>query len=87
MCRPLDLSRITTFFTLDVISTVAFGKSFGFLDKDEDPFGYLKQLHIFLPTIIFFGVYPEIQRVMRLPLMRKLAPKATDANGIGKIMG
>lgn len=85
--KPLNLARATTFFTLDAISTVAFGKSFGFLDLDDDPYGYLRQLHVMLPAIIFFGVFPDIQAVMRLPLMQKLAPKATDANGIGRVMG
>ncbi|OCK80386.1 putative P450 monooxygenase [Lepidopterella palustris CBS 459.81] len=85
--RPLNLSRIITFFTLDVISTIAFGKSFGFLVIDDDPFEYLKQLHVFLPAIMMFSVFPEVQKIMRLPLMRKLAPQATDVTGLGKIMG
>ena len=85
--RPLDLGRISTFFAMDAISTLAFGRSLGFLDADEDPFGYLQQVHVFLPAIIFFGVYPEIQKVMRLSIMQALMPSATDANGIGKVMG
>ncbi|XTI85616.1 cytochrome P450 [Cenococcum geophilum] len=85
--KPMNLARITTFFTLDVISTVAFGKPFGFLEIDDDPFEYLKQLHIFLPAIMCFSVYPEVQRLMRLPLMRKLAPQATNVTGLGKVMG
>ncbi|OCL05274.1 cytochrome P450 [Glonium stellatum] len=84
--KPMNLARITTFFTLDVISTVAFGKSFGFLEIDDDPFEYLKQLHVFLPAMMCFSVFPEVQRLMRLPLMRKLAPQATDITGLGKVM-
>ena len=85
--KPMNLARITTFFTLDVISTIAFGKPFGFLEIDDDPFEYLKQLHIFLPAIMCFSVYPEVQRLVRLPLMRKLAPQATEVTGLGKVMG
>lgn len=84
--RPFDLARLTTFFTLDVISTVAFGKPFGFLKSDEDHFDYLKKLRTFIPLMMLFTVYPEIHATMRLPLMQKLAPKATDAAGIGKAM-
>lgn len=84
---PFDLARMATFFTLDAISTIAFGKSFGFLDTDEDPFGYLPQLQTLLPAIIFFGVYPEIQKVMRMSFMQTLLPKATDMNGVGRVMG
>ncbi|KAF2493238.1 putative P450 monooxygenase [Lophium mytilinum] len=85
--RPMDLARVTTFFTLDVISTIAFGKSFGFLVTDEDPFDYLKQLHVFLPAIMLFSVFPDVQKIMRLPLIQRLAPQATDVTGLGKIMG
>ncbi|KAF2753912.1 putative P450 monooxygenase [Pseudovirgaria hyperparasitica] len=84
---PFDLARLATFFSLDVISTVAFGKSFGFLDLNDDPFGYLPQLQTLLPAIIFFGVYPEIQKIMRLSWMQALLPKATDVNGVGRVMG
>ncbi|KAF2841841.1 putative P450 monooxygenase [Patellaria atrata CBS 101060] len=85
--RPFCLARLTTFFTLDVISTVAFGRAFGFLERDEDHFDYINQLNKFLPAVMLFGSYPELQSVMRLPFMQALAPKATDAVGLGKVMG
>jgi hypothetical protein len=84
--KPLDLARLTTFFTLDTISYIAFGKPFGFLEKDDDPYGYLQQLHLFLPAVIFFGVYPEIQAIMRLPLVQSALPNVTDATGLGRVM-
>lgn len=83
----MDLARIATFFTLDVISSVAFGKSFEFLDRNEDPFGYVEQLKSMLPSLMTFAVYPELQKILRLPFVQMLMPKATDAVGIGKVMG
>ena len=85
--RTVDISRETSFFTLDVISKVAFGQTFGFLDKDEDPFGYLENLAQMLPAIIVFGVYTELTKIMRIPLIKAALPKSTDKRGLGRVMG
>ena len=85
--RTVDLSRVTSFFTLDTISKIAFGQTFGFLDKDEDPFGYLKNLEQFLPAIIVFGVYTELTQILKMPLMKSALPKSTDKRGLGRVMG
>jgi cytochrome P450 len=85
--RILDLSRITTFFTLDVISKIAFGVSFGFLENDEDPYGYLANLAQLLPAIILFGVYTELTNLMKWPVMKASLPKSTDKRGLGRVMG
>jgi len=85
--RPVDLARITTFFTLDVISSAAFGRSFGFLERNGDPFDYINQLRKMLPALMIFGVYPEAQKIARLPLVQRALPKASDAVGMGRVMG
>ncbi|PNS20907.1 Isotrichodermin C-15 hydroxylase [Sphaceloma murrayae] len=85
--HPVDLSRVITFFTLDVISQVAFGHEFGFMARDEDPFGYLANLKEFLPAILIFGAYVELTKILRLPYMKSLMPKSTDKRGLGKVMG
>ena len=85
--KIIDLARITSFFTLDVISKIAFGQTFGFLDRDEDPFGYIANLAEFLPAIIVFGVYTELTNIMKLPLVKGALPKSTDKRGLGRVMG
>ncbi|KAJ9632240.1 hypothetical protein H2203_000644 [Taxawa tesnikishii (nom. ined.)] len=85
--RPMDLSRTLSFFTLDVISTIAFGQEFGFLERDDDPFGYIANLQEFLPAIIVFGAYTELQKLMRFPLLKPFLPKSTDKRGLGRVMG
>ena len=85
--RTLDLGRITSFFTLDVISKIAFGQMFGFLDHDDDPFGYLENLSQFLPAIIVFGVYTELTKLLKMPLLRAALPRSTDKRGLGRVMG
>ena len=85
--RTVDLSRITSYFTLDTISKVAFGTTFGFLDRDEDPFGYLENLKQFLPAIIVFGVYTELTTMLKMPFMKAALPKSADKRGLGRVMG
>ncbi|KAI5361822.1 Putative cytochrome P450 [Septoria linicola] len=85
--KTVDLGRITSFFTLDVISKIAFGQPFGFLDEDEDPFGYLENLAQFLPAIIVFGVYTELMNILKFPLLKSALPKNTDKRGLGRVMG
>lgn len=41
--RTVDFAMMTRYFTLDVITRLAYGKAFGFLDSDEDLFGYTTQ--------------------------------------------
>lgn len=83
----MDLSKVITYFTLDVISQLAFGHEFGFMEKDEDPFGYLANLKEFLPAILVFGAYVELTKLLRLPFMKAVLPKSTDKRGLGKVMG
>lgn len=85
--RPMDLSRTMSYFTLDVISSIAFGQPFGFLEKDDDPFGYIANLQEFLPAIILFGAYTELTAIMRSPLLKPFLPKSTDKRGLGRVMG
>lgn len=85
--KVMDLGRVTSFFTLDVISAVAFGQTFGFLDKDEDPFGYLENLAQMLPAIIVFGVYTELTNILKVPFIKAALPKSTDKRGLGRVMG
>ena len=85
--RTVDLARVTSFFTLDTISKIAFGQTFGFLERDEDPFGYLANLEQFLPAIIVFGVYTELTKILKMPLMKAALPKSTDKRGLGRVMG
>lgn len=82
----MDLSRIMTYFTLDVISSVAFGIPFGFITSDGDPFGYIANLQQMLPAIILFGVFTELIKLLRLPILAPFLPKTTDKRGLGKVM-
>ncbi|GAP88867.1 putative cytochrome P450 [Rosellinia necatrix] len=44
--KPMDLAEKIEFFTLDVISTIGFGKCFNLLNTNKDPNGYVKSTHV-----------------------------------------
>ncbi|KAI0103839.1 cytochrome P450 [Nemania sp. FL0031] len=48
--RKMDLAQKISFYSLDVISTIGFGKTYDLLDKDGDPNEYVKSAHLGLET-------------------------------------
>jgi hypothetical protein len=50
-----DFARTAEFFTLDVISDNAFGKSWGFLDENRDMYDYIKTTEETLPFAVLVG--------------------------------
>ncbi|KAI1423568.1 cytochrome protein [Xylaria sp. FL1777] len=49
--KSMDLAQKLGFFTLDVISTIGFGKCYNLLTTDEDPDEYVESIHKGLRTI------------------------------------
>ncbi|KAI2638301.1 cytochrome protein [Xylaria nigripes] len=71
--KVMDLAEKMQFLTLDVISTIGFGKCFGLLETDKDPNEYVDSIHVglsnshsqmvwgtwWLNWIPFFGPKPD----------------------------
>lgn len=85
--RPVDFSRKVQYLTLDVISTIAFGRAFGFLDKDGDLFDYIKTTEASLPLMQMIALLPWLLNILQSSLFKAFMPSAKDAVGLGKIMG
>ncbi|KAH8662539.1 cytochrome P450 [Xylariales sp. PMI_506] len=85
--KPFDFGRKAQFFTMDVISNVAFGDAFGFLAADDDLFDYCKTFQEQMPNIIFTTVYPWLLNVLQLPIIKRVVPSNRDPLGFGKLMG
>ena len=82
--RPVDLARITSFFTLDVIYTLAFGEAMGFLECDDDVYGYLENQKAMLPVFEWLSTLPGSEGFLRTPwISKRVMPKTTDKTGIG----
>lgn len=80
----MDLALVTRFFTLDVLSTVAFGKAFGFMAANDDLWDFNKTNADFL-LILSLGLnHPWITWILARPWVQALvAPRDTDRTGFG----
>ncbi|KAI3337026.1 cytochrome P450 [Xylariaceae sp. AK1471] len=86
--KPLEFSRLAQFFTLDLITEVAFGEALGFLQRDEDINGYCDVAEQVLPVFEWLAVFNTLNRIIRLPGLRNVVmPRPTDKTGVGMIMG
>ncbi len=85
--RPVDIARKVQYLTLDVISTIAFGRTFGFIDNDGVLFDYIKTTEESLPLIQVIALLPWLLNVLQSPVFKPIRPTSTDAIGLGRIMG
>lgn len=80
----MDISKIARYFTLDVLSTVAFGAPFGFMAANEDLWSYNKANEDFMTVIVLASHHRLIRWLLQTPLTQWLAgPKITDKTGLG----
>jgi cytochrome P450 len=85
--RPVDLARLCSFYTLDVIYSLALGEPMGFLKHDRDVSGYLANQKAMLPIFEWLGTWPELQKILRIPAIAKnVIPKKTDKTGVGLLL-
>lgn len=70
--RPLDLGMAVPYFTLDVITDIAYGAPFGYLEKDEDLHNYIAEILIGLRIGIGIGMFPWLAKLLRTRLAMAL---------------
>ncbi|OLN95806.1 Pisatin demethylase 9 [Colletotrichum chlorophyti] len=85
--RAFDFGRKAQFFTLDVISDLAFGEPFGDLATDSDVHEYIGTMEKNMPAIILTTVLPWLLKALSSPVFRSLLPSEKDAIGVGKTIG
>jgi cytochrome P450 len=85
--RPTDLAQKTQYFTLDVISALAFGHPFGYLDKDIDLYDYIKITESYIPFMMVLANVPWLADLLHSRLFSGLLPKESDLVGFGAFLG
>jgi cytochrome P450 len=86
--RPIDFAATAQYFALDTISTIAFGKAFGYLEADSDVTGYVQAMNVFAPMASLLADVPWMRKLFLNDwLFSKIGPKPTDEKGPGLIMG
>jgi cytochrome P450 len=84
--KPVDLARKVQYFTLDVISTLAFGKKLGYLEADRDVFHYIETTEKTIPFLMATALMPWVLTIMHSPKLKWLVPDARNMIGIGTVM-
>jgi hypothetical protein len=86
--RPLDVARKASFFTMDVITDIAFGQTWGCLSKDEDVGKWFQSFELIMPNAIRASTIPWVASLFNLPIIGKLVmPSDKDAIGAGRLLG
>jgi cytochrome P450 len=84
--KPVDLARKVQYFTLDVISTLAFGKKLGYLEADRDVFNYIETTEKTVPFIMATALMPWVISIIHSPKLKWILPNARNVIGIGTVM-
>jgi hypothetical protein len=84
----MDLARKASFFTMDVITDLAFTKPFGNLTNDQDMYRYIQSTEEMLPVMIMMTSIPALSAFFQIGWVGKLLfPSDKDTTGVGKLIG
>jgi cytochrome P450 len=82
--KPVDFAHLARYFVLDVLSTVAFGRPFGFMAANDDLWGYNQASNDYLLILGLIANHRPIRWLLSRDWIQKLvAPKTTDTSGLG----
>jgi hypothetical protein len=83
-----DFAWLSLYFALDVITSIAYGKSFGYLQQEKDIHGHIVGAKAFIKVATITSEIPWMGRFLRSKtVMNLLGPKATDKRGVGVLFG
>ncbi|KAK1503114.1 cytochrome P450, partial [Colletotrichum costaricense] len=82
--KAFDFGLKAQYFTLDVISDLAFGEPFGDVASDSDVHEYIRTSEQNMPNVVLAAVLPWLLALLSSPLLRGLLPSDKDAIGLGK---
>src|SRR5262249_46397576 len=85
--KPFDFGRKAQYFTLDVISDIAYSEPFGCLESDSDILGYIQAVEANTPMSMFVSTMPGLNCILKSPIVKKFMPPDRDQLGFGRVMG
>jgi len=82
----MEFGHRAQYFTLDVVTGVAFGEPFGFLERDSDVEKYLETTETMIPMFGILGSLPWLVYVMHTWPINLMMPGEGDKVGFGRLM-
>lgn len=84
--KVVDFAVLSSYYGLDVLSRIAYGRAFGWMKEDRDLYDWSKETGVLLPLTVFSGAIPLAGTVFGW--LRVLAgPNPKDKHGIGQVLG
>ena len=84
--RPVDFSSLAQYFTLDVLTHIAFSAPIGYLTQNKDVYYYIRTVSSFLKILELGANSSGVQAILGSSLMAPMRPKPTDKDGMGAMM-
>lgn len=86
--QHLELAEVTAFFTMDVITRLAFGEAFGYLSQETDLYGFLGSLRVLWPSMSTLADVSWTRKILfSKPFLQLFGPSPRDKTGFGALMG
>jgi hypothetical protein len=82
----MDVAVLAQYFTLDVVSTIGWGESFGNLEADRDVHGYVAMLTNGMPKMMVLCLLPTPLKIMQSSLVRRFMDDDQEVVGFGKFV-
>ncbi|KAI1498335.1 cytochrome P450 [Biscogniauxia marginata] len=84
--RPIDMTLISSLFTMDCIGDLSFGGDFGGLDEGVDIYNFIKWNEEFFVTAVVVSNYHWLIKIASKPFFNRVYPTVNDKEGIGKFI-
>lgn len=83
----MDFGRKAQYFTLDTISDIAYRQPFGYMTADKDLFDYIDSVEKVFASALMVTIFPWLNWVLRLSILKAVLPSEKDPLGLGRILG
>ncbi|KAI4865389.1 cytochrome P450 [Hypoxylon rubiginosum] len=85
--KPMDFTLVAQLFTLDSLSTIAYGEPFGFIAANGDLNGFVRKARATFPFVTLCSMVPILNTIFFSNFWLSIAgPKITDEKGFGVLM-
>jgi hypothetical protein len=85
--RPADWANVAEYFTLDTLSKVSYGKSFGCIKANRDVHDFVESSKSGMKFMTLCAEIPILRTILTSKFVLALiGPKTTDTRGVGPLM-
>ncbi|KAI0132633.1 cytochrome P450 [Xylariales sp. AK1849] len=84
--RPIYLTAVSYYFSMDVLGDLSYGRPFGYLDEGKDVHNFIKWPNSFFPATIVASNLHWLIKILFKPLFNHIYASMHDKEGLGKYL-